>query len=156
MKNTWVWLVIVALITGLLFFILRNRPSSTSTDQLNAEGIRSDVEKAIAEKFPESEKKRAAVTQMARAFQKAIDYPDNALEIDRIWTKSQECLDAIEGLTPADGPTGTSGVIESFVVNSFARSRAYTHYNAGLSGQVSPGIEANINSCEFDPNKMRN
>lgn len=154
MSNKWFWLLIIVLSIGLFVFILRNHRLANK-DQLNADGIRDDVAKAIAEKFPESEKKRAAVTQLARAFQLAIDHPDNALEVNRIHEKAHECLDAIEGLGPYDGPTFTGSIIEGFVVNSLERTRSYIHYNAGLSGYVFQDTNAKMASCEFDPSKMR-
>jgi hypothetical protein len=154
-KNKWIWLAIIILIGGLLFLFLRNNPTR-GIDQLNSDGIRDDVAKAIAEKFPESEKKRAAAIQLARAFQMAIDHPDEALKVDHIYEKATGCLMAIEGVGPMDGPTGTSPIIEGFVVNSIQRNRSYIHYNAGLSGQIFSGPEGNITFCEFDPSKMRN
>ena len=155
MKNKWLLLAIAVPIVGLLVLVLRNH-HVTSQDPLNADGIRDDVAQAIAQRFPESEKKRAAAIQMARAFQMAIEHPNNALEFNHILTKAEECMDAIEGLGPADGPTGTGGIIRDFVVNSLTRTRAYIHANAGLSGHVFSGFRADVSSCEFDPSKMRN
>jgi len=153
-KNKWFWFVTIILIAGLLVLVLRNHRLA-SKDQLNADGIRDDVAQAIAQRFPESEKKRAAATQLARVLQMGIDRPDDALKMDPVYTKAIECMDAIEGLGPADGPTETATIIEGFVVNSFERTRSYIHFNAGFSGHIFPGIRANIASCEFDPSKMR-
>ena len=154
MKNKWIWVAIIILIGGLLFLFMRNNPAG-GIDQLNSDGIRSDVAKAIAEKFPESEKKRAASIQLARAFQMSIDHPDEALKVNQIYEKAMGCLMAIEGWGLTFGPTETSGIIEGFVVNSLRRSRSYIHYNAGLSGQIFGGPQPDITSCEFDPSKMR-
>jgi hypothetical protein len=125
-------------------------------DELNTDGIRPDVADEIKRAFPDSERKRAAATQLARAFQMALTNPEAAMAVNTTYERAQSCLDAIEGLRPEDGPTETGDKIEGWVVNSAKRSRAYLRYNAGLSGQVFDGPEADLKACDFDPAKMRN
>lgn len=155
MKNKWISLAIIIVIAGLLVLVLRHHRLA-SKDQLNADGIRPDVAEKIAHAFPKSERKRGAATQLARAFQLSIMQPDRALEINALYERAKACLLAIEGKGPADGPSDISPLIEGWVVDSIARSRAYIHYNAGLSGQVFSGPDADISSCDFDPSNMRN
>ncbi len=160
MKNKWLLIALCVAIFGIGVLVLRSCNQQSSEvgikDQLNSDGVRSDVAQAIAHTFPESEKKRAAATQLARAFQMAIENPERALEINNNWEKAQACVYAIEGTGPADSATNTGDIIESLVVNSSKRSRAYIRYNANLSGHIFNVIGADLSACSFDPSKMRN
>jgi hypothetical protein len=154
-----IWIVVFVLALGSLVVLLRQCSGAKSLavhDLLNSDGVRADVAAEIAKAFPESEKKRAAATQLARAFQIGLDRPDDASDVYAIYEKAKSCLNAVEGLGPNSGPTGTSTKIESWVVNTTARSRAYIHYNAGLSGRMFTGPGENIADCNFDPSKMAN
>lgn len=157
MKNKWLWTVSVLLLVGIIALLLRHFDSAKSVgvgDKVNADGIREDVAIAIAKKFPQSEKKRAAATQFASVLQRAVNEPNNALKIVGDLQKAAACLTAIESPKLTDPLTETNRFIEETVVNSLARSRAYIQFNGGLSGHVSGDIEESTKSCDFDPNKM--
>lgn len=160
MAKRSLWIVIAILVLGFVFLILRLGligPTDIAVhDELNSEGIRPDVAAEIARTFSESERKRAATTQLARSLQMAIAQPEEALKINAIYERAQLCLDAIEGLRPTDPPTYTNSKIEGWVVNSKARARAYIRYNSNLSGHIFKVPSADISMCDFDPSRMRN
>jgi hypothetical protein len=153
----WTGLVLVFGLIAITIGTCSRRSSDVAVkDEINADGVRPDVADKIKRAFPDSERKRAAATQLARAFQLAVEKPERALEVNVQYERAQACMYAIEGVGHGDPPTETSTLIESWVVNSLARSRAYLRYNATLSGEVFEVIEANISSCDFDSSKMRN
>ena len=154
MKNVWIWLaVLTAAISIVIFF---SKYVSGSNDVLNSDGIREDVAVAIANTFPDSEKKRAGAVQLARAFQLAIHEPENALETYKIYEAAKACLNAIRGDIHENEETAISSKIEAMVVNSYERSRAYIRYNGKLSGQIFRSIQPDFSRCEFDVDSMEN
>ena len=159
MPKIWLWTAASVLVLGSFVLLLKQcsgpRPLAVH-DALDADGVRADVAAEIAKAFPESEKKRAAATQLARALQRGIDKPDDAIEIYALWERAATCLSAVEGLDRTSAPTETSSLIEGWVVNTTARSRAYIHYNAGLGGRILKGSGIDPGSCDFDPGAMSN
>lgn len=147
----------VVLLIGIFVLIIRQCSSKPLgvDDKLNADGIREDVAVEIARAFPQSEKRRAAATQLSKAFQVAIDEPGEASVANELYERAKSCLMAVEGLAMRAEPTQTSGQIESWVVNSYERSQAYIQYNAALSGRIFEPIDPDISKCEFDVATMR-
>lgn len=88
----------------------------------------------------------------------AISDPENAAFIVKQLEAATACILAIDEThdSPPDFPASRSMIIESFVVNSTKRARAYNRYNGKLSGGVYPSIAPDISKCNFDPSKMRN
>lgn len=156
MKNKFVLFGLAALAVVLLLFFATSFLKHGHNDELNADGIREDVASEISTAFPKSEKRRAAATQLSRAFQTAIDNPGEASAANELYERAESCLRAVEGVQVRGEPTDTSAMIESWVVNSYERSKAYIHYNASLSGRFFPPIDPDISKCEFDVAKMSN
>ena len=156
MKNKFVLFGLAALVVVLLIFLATSLLKHGHKEKLNEDGIREDVAAEISTKFPNSEKKRAAAIQLSRAFQTAIDNPGEASAANELYERAASCLKAIEGVPVRGQPTGTSALIESWVVNSYERSQAYIRYNAGLSGRIFQSIDPEISKCEFDVAKMSN
>lgn len=159
MKIKWLGLVPIVLIVGILILVARQCSDSKTfgvTDTVNADGVRDDVAIAIREKFPMSEKRRAAATQLARVLQKAVTKPNDAMKIFDDLQRASACLASIESPGPGDPVTESGSFVEAVVVNSFERSKAYIHFNAKLSGQVSGDIDGNPGVCDFDLSKMAN
>lgn len=154
MKNVWIWLVVLTAV--ILIVIFFSKYVSGSKDVLNSDGIREDVAVAIANTFPDSEKRRAGAVQLARAFQLAIDEPENALETHKIYETAMACLYAIRGDVHENEDTALSSKVEVMVVNSYKRSRAYIKYNGRLSGQIFHSIQPDFSQCEFDVGSMGN
>lgn len=159
MGNKWVWFLSAVLIIGITVLTLGYFTTGKALgagEKLNADGIRDDVAVAIAKTFPESERVRAGAIQLARAFQLAIDDPENALEVVEIYRSAKSCLYAIRGDVRENEKTALGLKVEAMVVNSYARSRAYIKYNGRLSGRIFKSIEPDITKCEFDAASMRN
>lgn len=154
MKNRWIW--VGALIAVVLIAITILKLSGGSKDVLNADGIRDDVATAIASTFPESERKRASAVQLARVFQFAIDEPEKALEIHKLFETSMACYYAIRGDVEENEENAMSAKVEVMVVNSYDRSRAYIRYNGKLSGQVFESIQPDLSACDFNADSLRN
>lgn len=159
MKNKWIWILSAVLVLGIIVSVVRHFDSPKSLgvgDTLNEDGIRDDVALAIAQVVPDSERTRAAATQMARALQLAIDQPDRALEIHSLDEAASACLYAIRGTVRENEFTSLPLKIEAMVVNTYRRSRAYIRYNGKLSGRIFKSIQPDLSQCEFDTEAMRN
>ena len=154
MKNWWIWLFAVGTIVLVVFAF--SKCSEGSKDALNPDGIRDDVAVAIQTTFPESDKVRAAATQLARTTQLAIDKPENALEINKLDEAATACYYAIRGDVSENENTSVPLKVEAMVVNSYRRNRAYIRYNSKLSGRIFESIRPDFSRCEFDVGSMSN
>jgi hypothetical protein len=159
MKNKWIWVVSIVLLSGILVLTMRRCNGANSLgvgDKLNAQGIRDDVAAAIQKTFPKSERVRAAAIQLARTTQLAIDNPENALEINKLDEAATACYYAIRGDVIENENTSVPLKVEAMVVNSYQRNRAYIRYNSKLSGRIFESIRPDFSLCEFDVGSMSN
>ena len=143
----YVLFALAALTTG---YFLIGRTPFRNLDPLNRDGIRSDVAVAIDELYPGPEPTHLAVIQLARAFQRAIDHPEDALEVHAVYFKAKCCLRAVTEAEDDSAADLISRTLESLTVNTWARSRSYVKYNANLSGGVYPMTQPRAGDCEFD------
>jgi hypothetical protein len=154
MKNKWIWFLGIA--ASILVAVAFSKCSGGSKDALNSDGIRDDVAVAIQQAFPESERVRAAATQLARTTQLAIDKPENALEINKLDEAATACYYAIRGDVSENENTSVPLKVEAMVVNSYRRNRSYIRYNSKLSGRIFESIRPDFSRCEFDVGSMSN
>ncbi len=148
------------------FFVFQIRQSALVTgsntnpavhDEVDANGVRPDVKREIEKLYPTPGPERNAATQLARALQRAIAAPEEALLINEEFEAATACLLAVDKQTdtrhdsPPDDSVSRSIRIESFVINSKERARAYIRYNANLSGQLFPGIAPDQSRCDNEP-----
>lgn len=118
----------------------------------DGDGVRDDVQRWIALTYPEDAQARAALTQGAYTLQQALLIAEDksaSIEIARQDTRAAECL--MHVLTP-DTAYLRSAELESAVVNTESRSRAYIRYNEQLGGEVFPMVRVDdwAASCSFD------
>jgi hypothetical protein len=137
------------IIIALSFFIIY-RLNIKRSDQLNEQGVRPDVAQAIEDAFPNSKRTRLAALQLARAFQRAVDRPENAAEINKTYEKAISCIEAVSLAQNEPESDRISTQVESMVVNTWARSRSYVKYNARLSGGVFDMIQPDSKNCDFE------
>ena len=137
-------------ILGVLIFgfFLIHRLSAKNGDVLNAQGIRADTANTIDQEFGYSKEVHLAAIQFARAIQRAIDDPENAVAIDPDMDRAMSCFRAIAS---SDDDTAFSIMqrLEGIVVNTWTRSRSYIKYNARLSGGTYSIIPPNLKMCDF-------
>ena len=143
--------ILLLIVVTLILIAFRGLRAKT-TDIKNDHGIRPDVEAAIENAFPDSKPMRSAATQFARALQMGIDRPEDAVEIVKLADKGARCLEAVANLDPnyEGRKLDISIDIEGMVANTWARSRAYTKYNAKLSGMVFDAVHGTLQDCEAE------
>lgn len=152
-KAAFLILFVALLIIGTLYRRLTPvKPAALGIDA-NTNGVWDDVDVAIATKMPESKKKRAALTQMARALQRGIENPDQAYSIADDADRALVCLDYV-GWEYIEGDI--SDQVESELTNTPARAEAYLRFNLNLSGTVSPINDYKPGDCDFSVEEMEN
>jgi hypothetical protein len=68
------------------------------------------------------------------------------MKVNRIYEKAQSCVYAVNEL---EGNIIESAELESAVVDTWKKGRAYAKYNARLSGHDFEPIEPNLQNCDF-------
>ncbi|OIP99199.1 MAG: hypothetical protein AUK35_07795 [Zetaproteobacteria bacterium CG2_30_46_52] len=122
----------------------------------DGDGVRDDVQRWIVMSYPNSEKTRAALRQLAVDYQNSIlDVTSKAVVINNFISMQRTlyCLSYIildfYDVSPA---------LKSVVLNTSARSRAYLRGDYLLSGEVIEGLGVNYGKqgCNFNPDVMPN
>lgn len=125
---------------------------------LDDDGTRDDIQRYIALSYSGSEKLRAALTQYAKAAQSYLlptNSHDQLIQLSRNQDSALDCLIYIVGLNETEEIH--SGLLGQ-LLNTDARSKAYIHSDAQLSGQtvrITPPEEEKL-GCKFDPDAMEN
>lgn len=134
-------------------------PATTTPDSLNTNGIRNDVQQYIDSVYPDSAKKKAALTQYAKSLQDAytkITNESDAQNFEPQVIKSLACIRMIGETAGTDSPTRMIGAKTS---NTPERLAAKIRYEQFLDGKVftvsAPGDTAST-VCDFDPNSLSN
>lgn len=123
----------------------------------DGDGVRDDIQRYIALTYPNSEKTRAALSQVAQSVQvELLDANDRQASISHavVAMRDMECLIYIHGVESA----GTLWAqLEAQFINTDERIRAYIKANAQASGQVftSTPREQRRLTCNFDPDAMK-
>lgn len=121
----------------------------------NNDGVRDDVERYIAVQYPDSERTRAALMQLARNRQSALlNAGSKSLSIDnaRVLDTALACLGYVQ-------PDEYGDIAESVIpeiVDTEERLAAYVTYSSHLHGELFFAIpqDERRQSCTFDPDAM--
>ena len=121
---------------------------------VNANGVRDDVERKVIETYREPVKIEFMMIDLKIA-QKILENPiGQALEYEREFSKNDDCRMHLrrQGINL----DGHNDFLENNTYNTNIRVRAYLDYNLALSGGVygSSPSDWNANSCEFDVDAM--
>ena len=118
----------------------------------NSNGVRDDVEEMISKNYSKTEVMKLAAMQDARALQKAIENPENAMEISVLVSKAVDCAGSLSD----KGVSFDMGrAIEAETTNNAERAEAYLRFNLNLSGHVfSPSYDSAM-ACDFDVSKAQ-
>jgi len=111
------------------------------------DGVRDDVQIAIAERYPSEIDSQHVLRQQAVSLQDSIMAGDsgdqnNMVQVSQQIKRATKCLTS----TMPD-PAEDAGFIETQVVNTKARSDAYMRFNAAGSGQFF-GVDTSSNPCD--------
>ena len=124
------------------------------------DGVRDDVQRWIATTFPDSEKTRAAVTQMAKAMQSMLLSAEdekssrmNAIARNR----AAFCISFVRDqlLGSASDAYDLKREIEAVYLNTAERTRAWLRADSHLGGMYSVPDDLS-KGCDFDPNALPN
>ncbi len=120
------------------------------------DGVRDDVQRYIAQTYPNSAKTRAALTQDAKVVQsELLDANSKQLSMQHSdeEDKAASCLNSLAGL---DNSINMQKKLEAVILNTDDRNRAYFKYNDQLGGEVFSLLPDDSSYCAFDVNTMSN
>lgn len=111
------------------------------------DGVRDDVQIAIAERYPDDINSQRVLTQQAVSLQDAIMAGDsgdqnNMAQVSEQIKRATNCL-----TSKMSDPADDAGFMETQVVNTKARSDAYMKFNAAKNGQFF-GVDTSSNPCD--------
>lgn len=121
----------------------------------DSDGVRDDIQRYIYHAYPENEKMRVALSQMAKEYQGMLSQPNNhdaAFEHATMMARHGECLFYIQGEESLD----TRSALKAELLNTSERSRAYITYSNTLGGEIILGspVENWKNSCNFNVDEI--
>lgn len=109
--------------------------------QSDSPGLSKEIRESLHGRYGHDPRAEKAAIQMANVFEDAVTKPEKALEIMPRHLKARACaLSQDESINIKE--------IESEVINSRERAKAYLKYNVGLSGQVVDVPVADAKACE--------
>ncbi len=117
--------------------------------------MRDDIQRYIALTYPDSAKKRAALTQHAKVMQQALldaDDKEKSVQHGIEASSAGECLLYIFGSVQSSRDARID--LDTVILNTDERNYAYLAYNEQLGGEVfrlAPYDEIS-SSCEFNTN----
>lgn len=110
------------------------------------DGVRDDVQIAIAERYPNDTNSQRVLTQQAVTLQDAI-LSGNSGDQNAMAQVAEQIKHATNCLTAKmDNPSDEAGFMEIQVVNTKARSDAYMKFNDAMNGQFF-GVSTSSNPC---------
>lgn len=125
----------------------------------DGDGVRDDIQRYIVLTYPESEKIRAALTQITKVDQAAlIDANDRNASVRHAKKGflANDCLYFVVG--NSDRTNTISSLLQAEILNTKARSFAYITHNEQLGGEVFPMLrigQARL-GCNFNPDDLEN
>ena len=135
-------------------------PEGTATVEgidADGDGVRDDIQRYIAFAYPDSAKKRAALTQLAVALQDqltACHYKEQCRATAARTMRAVECLSSVDTTgTPQTLSTITTD-LQAEIFNTQARWDAYRTFDEQLWGEVVsslPLAQHTTVACTFDP-----
>jgi len=155
--------IVVSLLVGIVTLVagssawkthLENSLLGPDTDQ---NGVRDDIDDYIQTRYAGSEKKRAAMIQMARDYQTAfrvLSDPEKTTRAIDALDRSILCFEAIFG----DECVVESHSFLSELLNNYSRSKAWIHVQNLLFQKelYFPAQSMWIKECRFNPEAMKN
>ena len=119
------------------------------------DGLRDDIQRYIALTYPDSEKTRAALRQIAVGLQIALlekDVKNKSLDNAENLMRASECLYYIN----FESARKLKNMLKAEFLNTVERSRAYLEYNQKLGGHNFRGkrIDEFNTSCKFNPDLL--
>ena len=117
----------------------------------DSDGVRDDIQRYIYFAYPDDEKVRVAMTQLAIEYQGLLSQasdPDAAFNHATRMARHGECLFYIQGETSLD----TRAALKAEFLNTRERSLAYINYSNTLGGEIILGAPVRDwkNSCNFE------
>lgn len=117
----------------------------------DSDGVRDDIQRYIYCAYPDDEKVRVALTQIAIEYQGLLSQandPDAAFNHATRMARHGECVDYIQGEAASD----TLAALKAEILNTKERSLAYINYSNSLGGEMIFGapLQEWKNSCNFD------
>jgi hypothetical protein len=133
-------------------------PSAAAPDP-NGEGVRPDVRTYIETTYPNSAKTRAALFQDAKVIEKALaDAANKQLSIQHAdeSNRASTCLWYTFGTVEASVKARRE--MQSVILNTDARNKAYFIYNEQLGGEVFGDIpyDQHVSACDINPSTLPN
>ncbi|MFH2091142.1 MAG: hypothetical protein ABIJ31_02155 [Pseudomonadota bacterium] len=121
------------------------------------DGVRDDIQRYIYFTYPNEEKVRLALTQIAKNFQELLpvsDNPEIAHENVKKLYCSRDCLDYIKG--GVRNAMDISRALKAEILNTEERSFAYIEFNNSLAGKTTTMVpfKERKNCCLFDVDNL--
>lgn len=125
----------------------------------DGDGIRDDVQRWIVMTYPNSQKTRASLRQLAQDYQRFIlnaASPTQIYDAARLMGKTSSCLSYI--LPVGQFISTVAGNLRGKMLNTYARSKAFLQADGHLSGRMYKGLsyENRKQGCSFNPDAMPN
>jgi hypothetical protein len=126
------------------------------------DGVRDDVQRWIAINYPNSQKTRAALTQIAKAKQMILLNAANATKARAnalVADNAAYCLtyvrEQILGLAGSDA-YNIKGELRAIYLNTYIRTKAWLQYDSHLGGMFFTIPQDLKQGCAFNPDTMPN
>lgn len=116
---------------------------------VDADGVRDDLQRFIWSKYPDSANKRNALLQQARANRRILLEAPDSPELSRLAQQLSHAVDCVSGVFGASEGYRAGMEIRAAQLDTVARLRASSLRSAALSGAV---LESNVSflaGCEF-------
>ncbi|PIP27380.1 MAG: hypothetical protein COX30_02220 [Candidatus Moranbacteria bacterium CG23_combo_of_CG06-09_8_20_14_all_39_10] len=122
----------------------------------DGDGVRDDIQRYIAMTHPDSEKKRAALTQDVKVLQQSLLDADNkelSMKHAEEGHRSSACAEHLLGLRES---IKILDDLRAQLLNTDERIRAYFRYDKQLGDEVFSLIPNELSACDFDPAALAN
>lgn len=163
---TVIGIIILVVAVGFGFYHFRNLNilSNTSTSNVvigedkDGDGVWDYIQTYINKTYPNSERVRASLRQVAKAMQNfMLDYKGKSFALKK---HAKELLVAIDCASNFQGKNNSAVIndLKSKILNTPARSDAYSRANQNIQGELLEQ-DWNINdvgNCDFNPDIMPN
>jgi hypothetical protein len=123
----------------------------------NHDGIRDDIEKYIQDRFPNSEKRRAALLQLASAWQSVFSVYDRPEQIKTEYLKVVNSNYCVLGVFNKEGGDAGRDLMAEFF-NNQKRSEAFIHTETMMREVYNDLVPHSQfkERCQFDLSSMKN
>lgn len=124
----------------------------------DGDGVRDDIQRYIAQTYPDSEKARAVLTQYAKIIQKQIlDADSKELSMQHA-DEGGRVMDCGDYLLDIDVYGKMSDELDAVTLNTDERTKAYFKYDSQLGGEVFSGLpdDERASGCDFDSDLLAN